>query len=313
MGSLESFDCQRSSPQRLTARPVEATRLERAVARGMNTVTDADGREFPLDELVDRFSMRGALGAGDGERLAEDMVRDTVRVGALPERTSLKTFRKEGIVRFTGVGQTAEGLNLATDIKRDETVSPLRWHVERKVPYPTLTRRIQFYIDHDWFLEADEALPRHKPNPRMGGSMPLTMLSGHLRWSIHSTWVANRLMLQTHRGEPFLMMSPTDAAARGVADGESVRVYNDMDEFEVKAKVASSVRPGQVIIYHAWEPYQYRNGKPYDSAIPGMIKWLHLAGGYGHLKYWRNNWQPQQADRAIAVEVEKAATAGGDV
>jgi hypothetical protein len=37
-----------------------------------------------------------------------------------------------------------------------------------------------------------------------------------------------------------------------------------------------------------------------------MIKWLHLAGGYGHLKFWRNNWQPQQADRAIAVDVEKA-------
>ena len=33
MGSLEGFDCQRSRPQRLTARPVDATRLERAVAR----------------------------------------------------------------------------------------------------------------------------------------------------------------------------------------------------------------------------------------------------------------------------------------
>ena len=64
---------------------------------------------------------------------------------------------------------------------------------------------------------------------------------------------------------------------------------------------------GQVLIYHAWEPYQYRNWQPYDAAIPGMIKWLHLAGGYGHLNFWRNNWQPQQADRAIAVEVEKAA------
>jgi len=37
-----------------------------------------------------------------------------------------------------------------------------------------------------------------------------------------------------------------------------------------------------------------------------MIKWLHLAGGYGHLNYWRLNWVQQQVDRAIPVEVEKA-------
>jgi DMSO reductase family type II enzyme molybdopterin subunit len=280
---------------------------ERALARDMTTVSSADGREYRLDKLVERFTMHGALREHDGEALAEDILRDTVRVGALPERTSLKTFREEGIVRFTGLGMTAEGLNMATDIKRDETVSPLRWHVERKMPYPTLTRRIQFYIDHEWFLEADEALPRHKDNPRMGGPQPLRMLSGHLRWSIHSTWVANKLMLQTHRGEPFLLMNPGDAAGRGIADGDEVRAYNDFDEFRVRAKVAPSLRPGQVTIYHAWEPYQYKNWKPYDTAIPGMIKWLHLAGGYGHLRFWRNNWQPQQADRAISVEVEKAA------
>jgi dimethylsulfide dehydrogenase subunit alpha/complex iron-sulfur molybdoenzyme family reductase subunit alpha len=59
-------------------------------------------------------------------------------------------------------------------------------------------------------------------------------------------------------------------------------------------------------MYHAWEPYQFRDWKPSNVAIPGMIKWLHLAGGYGHLSFWRNNWQPQQVDRAIAVEIEKA-------
>jgi DMSO reductase family type II enzyme molybdopterin subunit len=278
---------------------------ERAGERGIQTVRDAAGREYRLDELAERFSMHGAIREHDGDALAEDIVRDTVRTGALPDRTTLNTFRKQGIVRFTGLGSTAEGLNLATDIKRDETVSPLRWHVERKVPYPTLTRRIQFYIDHPWFLEADEALPRHKPNPQMGGTLPLTMTSGHLRWSIHSTWVAQRLMLHTHRGQPFLMMNPGDARARGVADAGEVRVYNDFDDFIVRVKISPSVRPGQVIIYHAWEPYQYKGWKPYDGAIPGMIKWLHLAGGYGHLKFWRNNWQPQQADRAISVEVEK--------
>ncbi len=53
----------------------------------------------------------------------------------------------------------------ASDIKPDETHAAFRWHTEKKVPYPTLTRRAQFYIDHEWFLEAGEDLPCHKDNP----------------------------------------------------------------------------------------------------------------------------------------------------
>ena len=36
-----------------------------------------------------------------------------------------------------------------------------------------------------------------------------------------------------------------------------------------------------------------------------MVKWLHLAGGYGHLQYRSIHWQPVPIDRAIHVEVEK--------
>jgi hypothetical protein len=94
---------------------------------------------------------------------------------------------------------------------------------------------------------------------------------------------------------------------RNLADDEEVRVRNDMDSFLVRVKHSPSTRPGQVVIYHAWEPYQFNGGKSYDFAIPGLIKWLHLAGGYGHLNYYRWNWVPQQVDRAVPVEVEKIA------
>ena len=70
----------------------------------------------------------------DEEKLAEDIIADTIRVGALPEGTSLKTFREKGIVRLTGLGMDAVGLNMATDIKPDETISPLKWHVRARCP-----------------------------------------------------------------------------------------------------------------------------------------------------------------------------------
>ncbi|HEU4758897.1 MAG TPA: molybdopterin-dependent oxidoreductase, partial [Dehalococcoidia bacterium] len=279
---------------------------QRAGERGLRQYADDAGRRYRLDNVYDVFTLHGAVKERDGEKLAAEMVKDTVRVGALPEKTDLKAVRKRGIVRFTGLGADAVGLALATDIEPDQTISPLRWHVERKVPYPTLTRRIQFYIDHPWFLEAGEAFPVHKPNPRMGGGQPLTMTSGHQRWSVHSTNVVNETLLRTHRGHPLVIMNPRDAEARGVADGDEVRVYNDFESFHIRTKLSSAARPGQVIVYHAWEPYQYRNWKPYDAVVPGMIKWLHLAGGYGHLNYYRWNWVQQQVDRAVSVEVEKA-------
>jgi DMSO reductase family type II enzyme molybdopterin subunit len=278
---------------------------ELAKERDFSEYTDDGGRRFSLDDVYDIFTMHGAMQERAGEKLADEMVKDTVRVGALPEKTDLKEVRKHGVIRFTGLGADAMGLALATDIKPNETISPLRWHVERKIPYPTMNRRIQFYIDHDWFLEAGEELPVHKPNPRMGGDYPLTMAGGHQRWSIHSTNTVNETMLRTHRGHPLAMMHPKDAEDRGIQDGDEVRVLNDFESIQIRVKLSSATRPGDVIIYHGWEPYQFRGWKSHDTVVPGMIKWLHLAGGYGHLNYYRWNWVQQQVDRAISVEVEK--------
>lgn len=280
---------------------------ERARQREFGEYQDVHGETYKLDDMYRVFTYDGEIREHDDDKLAADIMLDTVRAGAFPERTTLDDLRKDGILRFTGTGVDAPGLNLATDIKPDETINPLSWHVEKKLPYPTLTRRIQFYIDHPWFLEAGEELPVHKPNPRQGGDYPLRLCSGHQRSSIHSTWTVNKTMLYTHRGQPSLFMNPQDAEARGIRDNEEVRVYNDFDSCKVRVKISSGARPGEIIIYAAWEPYQYRDWKPYDTVVPGLIKWLHMAGGYGHLRFWRNNWQPQQIDRAIAVEVEKLA------
>ncbi len=40
------------------------------------------------------------------------------------------------------------------------------------------------------------------------------------------------------------------ARAHGIADADEIRVWNDMGEFFVPAKVAPHVMPGQVIVYN---------------------------------------------------------------
>jgi DMSO reductase family type II enzyme molybdopterin subunit len=281
-----------------------AKKLEqRAKARGLKEYTDGKGNERSLEGLYDFLTLGGAIKTE--ERAAKEMVLDGAMTGGLPDDTNLATLQKDGYRRFTGWGVSVLAKNQAGDIKPDETFVHSTWHTQKKLPYPTLTRRAQFYIDHDWFMEAGEELPTHKENPKMGGDYPFSMTSGHNRWSIHSINITNRMLLQTHRGKPHLVMSPVDAQARGIEDDEEVRVYNDAGDFLVPVKLSPSVRPGQVICYNGWDPYQFRGWRGSMDVEPGMVKWLHLAGGYGHLRYWPIQWQPTPVDRAVRVDVEK--------
>jgi anaerobic selenocysteine-containing dehydrogenase len=45
-------------------------------------------------------------------------------------------------------------------------------------------------------------------------------------------------------GEGRLDLNPADAAARGIADGAVVRIYNELGEVRVRARVTDEVRPG---------------------------------------------------------------------
>jgi anaerobic selenocysteine-containing dehydrogenase len=140
----------------------------------------------------------------------------------------------------------------------------------------------------------------------MGGDHPFVLTSGHNRWSIHSINITNRLLLQTHRGRPHAVVNSDDARERGIEDGDEIRVWNDMGEFFVPAKVAPNAMPGQVIVYNGWEPYMFRGWRGPMDLEPGMVKWLHLAGGYGHLRYWPLQWQPTPVDRAVRIDIERA-------
>ena len=275
----------------------------RAVARGFLTYKDGTGTEKRLDDLYARYSMNGFMENEDA--VADEMIKDTVVTGALPEGSSLATVRNKGFIRWSGLGMNARALGQATDPEADSTFAPYRNHTEKKFPYPTLTRRAQFYIDHEWFLEAGEELPMHKDPPKAGGDYPLLITSGHNRWSVHSTNIANRRMLQTHRGAPHLVMCPSDATARDVEDNEMVEVFNDMGSYQTPVKISSSAQPGQIIMYNGWEPYQFPNWDGPSDIEPGMIKWLHFAGGYGHLKFWPTQWQPAPACRGTRADVRK--------
>src|SRR3989304_1456857 len=103
---------------------------------------------------------------------------------------------------------------------------------------------------------------------------------------------------------------PEDAKAKGIKNGEEVRVVNDAGHLNISVKLSSSVRPGQVILYNGFEPYQHREWYAQADVEPGMVKWLHMAGGYGHLKYRPLPWPPLPGDRGLGVGVGEVAGGG---
>ena len=274
---------------------------ERARARDIKTFKDREGQERSLANVYDAFTLNGTYTERDDEKVAGDLVEMASNVGGV----KWQDIKKKGYARFTSMGQDGLSLGNACDIKPDDTIVPFQHHVEKKVPYPTLTRRIQFYIDHPFFLELGEALPVHKDPPKAGGDYPLMLTGGHTRWSIHSAWRDDARMLRLQRGTPVMYMSLTDASARAISDGDLVEVRNDIDSFRVHAKLSPSLRPGQLIIYHAWENYQFPGGKGFQNLIPSPINPIDLAGGEGHIRPFLIHLQPCQTDRDTRVEVKR--------
>lgn len=218
-------------------------------------------------------------------------------------------IKQKGFARYTGLGSQYLNLGNATDIEPQQTITANTWHTVKKQPWPTLTRRIQFYIDHPFFLEQGEQLPMHKESPAIGGTYPLRMTGGHTRWSIHASWRDDANLLRLQRGEPEIHIGAVDAAQRGIGDGDRVRVFNDVGDFETMAKVIPGLRPGQVLIHHAWEPFQYAGRRSYATVTASPINPLQLAGGYFHLQPLPNAATPGPSDRDTRVEIERVVSA----
>ncbi len=252
--------------------------------------------------LDDAFSDSGRFSATDEEKAMEFVLN----YSAVSAKTSLAGLREAGAVRFASTGTPGSLAGYYSDYSENEPLVPLRWFVEKKQPWPTLTGRQQFYVDHPWFLECGEALPTYKPPPGADGSYPLVLSGGHTRWSIHSQWRDQAPILRLQRGEPVAYVSVEDAELRNIKDHDLVRVRNDLGAFLLRAKVASYVRPGEVIVYHAWEPYQFRKGLSDQSIMPTPLKATSLVGNYGQLHWNVGHWEPNQVDRDTRVELELA-------
>jgi nitrate reductase alpha subunit len=278
---------------------------ERARARGISSIDSHLGKEILLDQLYDDMTMDGRFTEDDSEKAAGAILEQSSNLS----HVSWEEQKEKGFARYSSIGLSPLSIGNAGEIKEDEPFIPLTNHTELKYPYPTQTRRIQFYLDHPLYLSHDEHLPRFKAPPAIGGNHPLTMTGAHTRWSIHGVWRDNKLMQRLNRGQPYMVISPVDADARGIADGDWIRVYNDVGEFVLRAKVAPGVRPGQTVMHHAWENYQFLSQGTPRSVSPSPINPVELAGDHPHLKIGMLEGQPGMFDRDTRIQIVRMSEA----
>lgn len=113
--------------------------------------------------------------------------------------------------------------------------------------FPTPSGRVEFFSER-LAAQGLDGLPDHLPNHEPAGSStdhPLAMISPPARNFLNSSFV-NVKSLRAIEGEPLLEIHADDAAARGIADGAMVRVFNGRGEHRCRAEVSRRARPGVV-------------------------------------------------------------------
>ena len=107
------------------------------------------------------------------------------------------------------------------------------------------------------------------------------------------------------RGEPHVSLNTADAKKRKIKDGDRVRIFNNIGDFYALAKVSPTIRPGTLLMDHAWEPHQFKHKRGMDAPVAGLLSPLELAGGWGHLKFGPE-WDGNQMAYESSVQVERA-------
>jgi anaerobic selenocysteine-containing dehydrogenase len=100
---------------------------------------------------------------------------------------------------------------------------------------------------------------------RESEEFPLSLISPSTSKAISST------LYQLVQGRVPLEMHPADARARGIADGDVVRMFNDSGEVRCAAKINSDVRPGVVVMPKGLWARHTHNGQTTNALVPDTL------------------------------------------
>jgi anaerobic selenocysteine-containing dehydrogenase len=132
--------------------------------------------------------------------------------------------------------------------------------------FRTPSGKLEFYSEQ-LAAEGQEPMPDWQPDPeeeRDAARWPLRLLTAPGYFQAHTAYTGVEF-LRRREGPPCCILHPQDAAPRGLADGDRVRLFNDRGSVGLMLKIADEVQPGVVLV-----PGQ----RPDDETVDGTINLL---------------------------------------
>ena len=163
--------------------------------------------------------------------------------------------------------------------------------------YPTNSTKIEIYSEANLkygrpFPEWETAQEAYEDNP-LKKDYPLYFVQGKTRYRIHAYFSSSAWMRQFY--VPHVDMNAADAEARGIKDGDKVRVFNDRGDFVVPVVINNAIAPGT--LFMAETTY----GRYYDEGSLQNVTNNHMNERCYEMKYG-----PTIPFNDTLVEVKKA-------
>jgi anaerobic selenocysteine-containing dehydrogenase len=140
---------------------------------------------------------------------------------------------------FRGAGQTADLAALLDG-------TPVSIGTRAAQVFRTPSGKLEFYAQ----ALADQglpALPDWQPDPADVAAYPLRLLTTPGYFQSHTAF-SGVAFLREREGTPYAVLHPRDATARGLTDGQIVRLRNDNGQIALRLRVLEEIQPGVVLV-----------------------------------------------------------------
>jgi len=165
----------------------------------------------------------------------------------------------EAIIRATlaGGGESVRGITY------ERLVAEGSVRLNLPVPYlpfadgaPTRSGKVELYSERLAALGLPP-LPTYTPlvegpdDAALAARYPLQCIVPPNRFFLNSSF-SQSARLRARQQAPTVLIAPADAAARGIADGDDVRVFNGRGEARFTARITDATRAGVVVVEGIW-------------------------------------------------------------
>lgn len=183
--------------------------------------------------------------------------------------------------------------------------------------YYTTTGKVQVYAETNTYTQSDWGQPQvqdmsshhvpsweppmeawHEdvpgiPKAEIANKYSLKIIAGTRRFRLHSFYGWEKALREMETNEPCVRMNPIDAEARGISEGDYVRLYNDRGQAVAKAVFHAGIRPGGLDIDRGWQASQYKLGCNNELTTNAQTTWT-CPNSYFHdavceMELWNEN------------------------